>query len=231
MAESGNRQLTHFSFTHGLGGGIMKRIVVITVLVFCFTSTAQAGWLDKVKESVPDAVKQGMQGQSKETTPETAKQGTVSLPVKQENPGQSEETTKPAAPLVRPPASGLSPDQQDANACTAYVHEDWKKSKQALKESNLTRGSSSYLPKKEWIDYLKSRYPNLKKKDFYFHFGKWFGKSCAYVDLTCRSNEPGCDIQMKCLDFYTRKGGQTCPSNLCSYNDTKCIEPYKSPEK
>ena len=187
----------------------MKRIVVIMALVFCFTATAQAGWLDKVKEATPDAVKQNIQGETKEAVP------------------------IPATPSVSRAASGLSPDQQDANDCSAYVHEDWKKSEKALKESNLTWGSSRYLPKNEWIDYLKGRYPNVKreKNDFYVHFGKWFGKSCAYVDLKCVPKEPGCNASMKCLDFYTRKGGLTCPSNLCSQDDKKCIEPYKPPVK
>ncbi len=200
----------------------MKRIVVIMALVFCFTATAQAGWLDKIKEAAPDSVKQNTPGQTTDAAP---------APVKQESPGPSGETSKPALPSASPAASGISPDQADANACSQYIHEDWKKSEKALKESKLTWGSSRYLPKKEWIDYLKTRYPNMKRvnNDFYVHFGKWYGKSCAYVTLTCRPKEPGCDAQMKCLDFYTRKGGQTCPPNLCDHNDTKCIEPYKAP--
>jgi len=200
----------------------MKRIVVIMTLVFCFTSIAQAGWLDKVKEAGSDAVKQSIPGQTTDAAPAPAPQGSL---------GQAGEAAKPSLPSVSPAISGISPDQADANACTQYIHEDWKKSEKALKESKLTWGSSRYLPKKEWIDYLKGRYPNVKTKGFYVHYGKWYGKSCAYVDLTCRPKEPGCDIQMKCLDFYTRKGGQTCPPNLCDHNDTKCIEPYKPPVK
>ena len=208
----------------------MKKLVVIMALVFCFTATAQAGWLDKVKEAGSDAVKQTIPGQTTGAAPASAPQGAAAEPAKQGSLGQPGEAAKPSLPSVSRPVSGISPDQQDANDCTAYVHEDYKKSKQALKESNLKRGSSNYLPKKEWMDYLKGRYPNMKfKNGFYWHFGKWFGKSCAYVDLTCRNNEPGCDISMKCLDFYTRKGGQTCPPNLCDHNDTKCIEPYKAP--
>lgn len=211
----------------------MKRIVVIMALVFCFSATAQAGWLDKIKEAAPEAVKQNIPGQSKDAASEPRSQGPPSEPVKQGNPEQSGEPAKPALPSVSRPVSGLSPDQQDANDCSAYVHEDWKKSEKALKESNLTWGSSRYLPKKEWIDYLKGRYPNMKreKNDFYVHFGKWYGKSCAYVTLKCVPKEPGCNAQMKCLDFYTRKGGQTCPPNLCSQDDKKCIEPYKPPVK
>jgi hypothetical protein len=186
----------------------MKRIVVIMALVFCFTATAQAGWLDKIKEAAPDSIKQKVQDQTG---------------------GEAQPTVPSGSPAI----SGISPDQQDANACSAYVHEDWKKSEKALKESNLTWGSSRYLPKKEWIDYLTGRYPNVKreKNDFYVHFGKWFGNSCAYVDLKCVPKEPGCDASMKCLDFYTRKGGLTCPPNLCSQDDKKCIEPYKAPVK
>ena len=185
----------------------MKKIIVAMISVLIFAATAQAGWLDKVKDATSDVVKQKAQE-------------------------QTDDVVKPVGSAVSAPMSGLSPDQQDANACTAYVHEDWKKSEQALKESKLTWGSSRYLPKKEWIDYLKGRYPNIKreKNDFYIHAGKWFGKSCAYVDLKCVPKEPGCNAEMRCLDFYTRKGGLTCPPNLCTQDDKKCIEPYKPTE-
>ncbi len=193
----------------------MKKIIFMA-LVFCFASTAHAGWLDNVKDSAKSELQKNVQQKTQEVTPEPLKQGNGS------------QSVSPSNKLDIP---GLSPDQANANACSKYVHEDYKKSKKALEESKLTWGSSKYLPKQEWIEYLKGRYPNVKKKDFYQHYGKWFGKSCAYVDLTCRPNEPGCDIQMKCLDNYTRKGGKTCPPNLCSFDDTKCIEPYKAPEQ
>jgi len=180
----------------------MKKLVVIIALVFCFTATAQAGWLDKVKEAGSDAVKQSIPGQTTGAAPASAPQGAAAEPAKQGSLGQPGEAAKPSLPSASPAISGISPDQADANACTQYIHEDWKKSEKALKESKLTWGSSRYLPKKEWIDYLKTRYPNMKRvnNDFYVHFGKWYGKSCAYVTLTCRPKEPGCDAQMKCLD-------------------------------
>ena len=181
----------------------MKKIIVAMVSVFFFAATVQAGWLDTIKDTASDSIKQKVQ----------EKTGGVTQP------------TVPGSSAI----SDISPDQQDANACTAYVHEDWKKTEKARKESNLKWGSSSYLPKKEWIDYMNDRYPNVKKKDFYVHYGKWFGKSCAYVTMTCRPKEPGCTAEMKCLDFYTRKGGLTCPPNLCTQDDKKCIEPYKPP--
>ena len=186
----------------------MKKIIIIVLSVFCFSATAQAGWLDKIKEAAPDSIKQKIQEQTG---------GAV----------------KPTVPSGSPAISGVSPDQQDANDCSAYVHEDYKKSQQALKTSGLTSGSSRYLPKKEWVDYLKGRYPNMKrgKNDFNIHFGKWFGISCAYFTLTCVPKEPGCNADMRCLDFYTRKGGLTCPPNICDHRDSKCIEPYKPPVK
>ncbi|MDD4092299.1 MAG: hypothetical protein PHQ63_07035 [Smithellaceae bacterium] len=194
---------------------MMKKIIVFMALVFCCSATAQAGWLDSVKDAAKDEVKKNIQEKTQEVTPEPLKQS---------------EETKSVLPSSAPAVPGLSPDQANANACSQYVHEDYKKSKKALEESKLTWGSSKYLPKKAWVDYLKGRYPNFTKRDFYYKYGKWFGKSCAYVDLTCRPNEPGCDIQMKCLDNYTRKGGNTCPPNLCSFDDKKCIEPFKAPE-
>jgi hypothetical protein len=206
---------------------MMKKIIVFMALVFCFAPTAQAGLLDTLKDAATSEVQKNIQQKTQEVTPEPLKQGEASTP----EPLKLNEAPKPVPPSSTSAVPVLSPDQTNANACSQYVHEDYKKSKKALEESRLTWGSSKYLPKKEWVDYLKGRYPNLKKKDFYYHYGKWFGKSCAYVDLTCRPNEPGCDIQMKCLDNYTRKGGKTCPPNLCSFDDTKCIEPYKAPEQ
>lgn len=194
----------------------MKRFAAVMALVISSTIPAEAGFLDKIKDAVPDAVKQQI--------PDPGKLEAVTPAV----PGIPTE----ASPAVaNAPVSGLSPDQQDANACTAYVHEDYKKVEQALRDSKLVWGSARYLAKNEWVDLLKARYPNVKreKDDFYIRFGKWFGKSCAYVNLKCVPKEPGCDAEMRCLDFYTQKGGRTCPSNLCSDNDAKCIAPYKSP--
>jgi hypothetical protein len=195
-------------FKYISGEPIMKKIIIMAVSVFCLSATVQAGWLDKVKDAVPDSIKQKVQE-------------------------QTEGTVKQAEPSGTSPISGVSPDQKDANECSAYVHEDYKKEQKALKTSNLTRGSARYLPKKEWVDYLESRYPNMKreKNDFYIHFGKWFGKSCAYFTLKCVPGEPGCNAEMRCLDFYTRKGGRTCPPNVCDAKDSKCIESYKPVEK
>jgi len=203
----------------------MKRIAIVMALACWSTFQAEAGLLDKIKEAVPESAKQQMEGASKELLPQSGKQESP-VPVAA---GDQAEVSK--SMLADVPASGVSSDQQDANTCTAYTHEDYKKVQQALRDTKLVQGSARYLPKNEWVDLLKARYPNVKreKDDFYIRFGKWFGKSCAYVNLKCVPKEPGCDADMKCLDFYTRKGGQTCPPNLCSQNDVKCIAPYKPP--
>ena len=204
---------------------VMKRIAVVMALALCSAIPAEAGLLDKIKEAVPEAAKQQIQEPSKELSPQPMKQEVVTPAAA----GIQTEAPKPA--VAAAPASGLSPDQQDANACSAYTHEDYKKVEQALRDTKLVRGSSRYLAKNEWVDLLKARYPNMKreKDDFYIHFGKWFGKSCAYVNLKCVPKEPGCDADMRCMDFYTQRGGRTCPPNLCSDNDAKCIAPYKPP--
>ncbi len=210
----------------------MKKMV-FALTVFLLLSPAFAGAWDIPGKDLMQKI--GIPGQGEKPAADKAAASTSTPSPASETPPAAAETTSgtsPAAvPAEKPAAAipGISPDQADANACSQYVHEDYKKEQQDLKTTKLTWGSARYLAKKEWVDHLKARYPNVKreKNDFYIHFGKWFGKSCAYVDLKCVPKEPGCTATMKCLDFYTRKGGNTCPPNLCSFNDKKCIEPYK----
>lgn len=197
----------------------MKKFFYAFTICLLLIPAITAAWELPGKDIMKKIGVPGQEGQKPEVP-------TVSSPAA---PTAAPALTTESKPVSQSPA--ISPDQADANACIALVHEDYKKSNKDLETSTLKWGSSTYLPKKEWVNYLKERYPNIKrdKNDHYIRFGKWYGKSCAYVILTCVPKEPGCTAQMKCLDFYTRKGGQTCPSNICEYNDKKCIEPYKSP--
>ena len=208
----------------------MKKMVFVIVVLLCLAPALAVAWDLPGKDLMQ---KIGIPGQAeKPATDKAAASPPTPSPAADTAPAAAPAApaAPAAAPAAKPAASipGISPDQADANACSQYVHEDYKQEKKDLETTTLTWGSARYLAKKEWEKRLKSRYPNIGRKDsLNTHYGKWFGKSCAYVTLKCVPKEPGCTVTMKCLDFYTRKGGNTCPPNLCSFNDKKCIEPYK----
>jgi hypothetical protein len=199
----------------------MKKILIM-IIILGFATTVNAGLFDKIKDAAKDAADQ-------------------SAPVKPDQPGIKQETpqqtegsatgSQPAQPSGTKKAAdpGISPDQQDANDCSKFSHEDYRKGKSDQEKSTLRDGSSRYLPKQEWVDYLKARYPNMHKTPdgYRYSFGKWFGISCADASLTCPKSAPGCDLNVRCYDFATRKGIKTCPINVCDSKDTKCLEKYK----
>jgi hypothetical protein len=197
----------------------MKKLVVIIALGFA--TTVNAGLFDTIKDAAKDAV-----GQSVPEIKQDAPQ--------QQPPQETEDSTTGSQPTkavdqqtTRNP--NISPDQHDANDCTKFCHEDYLKAKDSLEKTTLKRGAASYLPKQEWIDYLKSRYPSMRKihDGFRYNFGKWYGISCADAVLTCPKGDPGCSFDVRCYDFATRKGIKTCPVNVCDSSDTKCLENYK----
>lgn len=211
----------------------MKKLLIF-ILVLGFAGTVHAGLFDKIKDAAKDAVGQSAPVQKVQpaTEPEVKQETpkkTEAIEQKTDVPAVSSQPTQPAeAQPVRIP--GISPDQQDANDCSNYTYADYRKSEDALKKTNLKRGSARYLPKNEWIEYLKGRYPNMHQAPggYSYSFGKWFGISCAHITLTCPKGEPGCTINTsRCYDFASKKGIKTCPINVCEPNDTKCIEKYK----
>ncbi|MCX5806978.1 MAG: hypothetical protein NT010_13115 [Proteobacteria bacterium] len=189
----------------------MRKLFVV-LIVIGFAATANAGLFDTIKDAAKDAAGQSV---PKQETPAPVGEQAV-------QPSETKKTTD----------SGISPDQQDANTCTKFCHEDYLKAKDDLKKTTLKRGAASYLPKQEWIEYLKGRYPNMRQTPdgHRYNFGKWYGISCADAVLTCPKGDPGCSFDVRCYDFATRKNIKTCPVNVCESNDSKCNEKYK-PEK
>ncbi len=196
----------------------MRKLFVV-LIVMGFAATAHAGLFDKIQDAAKDVVTQPA---PKQETP---------APATTENTGTSGKTVQPPE-VKKAAAPGLTPDQQDANSCTQFTHEDYRKSKAALETTTLKHGTARYLPKQEWIEYLKGRYPNVRQTPdgFQHNFGKWHGISCSDAVLTCPKGEPGCNLTVRCYDFATRKNIKTCPINVCDFNDAKCNEKYK-PEK
>ncbi len=193
----------------------MRKLFLVLIIIG-FAATANAGLMDAIQGAAKDAVGQAA---PKPAVPDAAAAKDAVTG------GQAVQAPEP----IKAAAPSLSPDQQDANTCTQFTHEDYLKAKAALETTTLKRGTGRYLAKQEWINYLKGRYSNMRQTPdgFTYNFGKWHGTSCSDAVLTCPKSEPGCNLQVKCYDFATRKNIKTCPINVCDFNDAKCNEKYK----